>query len=82
MERKPDQPWVMTKKEALLKELEEEIRNNVDFISLETYKSIFSKFNLKDAKILDVGAGFIPIVPQATQYMDALPIKRFDFGAS
>ncbi|MFZ1019561.1 MAG: hypothetical protein WAN61_01020 [Minisyncoccia bacterium] len=77
MEKVANQPNILKdkNKKALVEELKDKIVNNVDFISPEIYKSIFSRFDLKGAKILDVGAGFIPVNSQASQYINALPIK-------
>lgn len=77
MEKVANQPNILKdkNKKALVEELKDKIVNNVDFISPEIYKSIFSRFDLKGAKILDVGAGFIPVNSQVSQYINALPRK-------
>jgi|GEM_PF-6798159 len=67
----PEERW-------LLEELDGRIGSNCDFISLKTYESIFSKFDLKNKRIFDLGAGFLPISPQASEYIAALPSQNLN----
>ncbi len=59
----------------LVREISGKIGSNSDFISVATYHSIFSRFDLKGKKIIDVGSGFIPISSQAAPYTKGLPAK-------
>jgi SAM-dependent methyltransferase len=76
----PERPDFISKKEEIMREVDERggFHYSADFVSPETYQELFSRLDVRGKKILDLGAGDVPIHPIAdhgSHYTDALKGK-------